>query len=125
MSLADSSTPTAREGQTVVLSADGAELQMTLATGLFIKIDAATLRAACRCAHCRRAQIDGHFSDRFDGVTIDAVSWVGGYGINVAFSDGHARGIFPFVYLSEIAAERGAHPDSQQATNPLILQDLV
>jgi len=70
-------------------------------------------------------QIDGDFPKSFDGVAIHAVSWVGGYGINVAFSDGHARGIFPFAYLTEIAAGLGAHARSAQAQNPLILQDLV
>jgi prepilin-type processing-associated H-X9-DG protein len=109
----------------VTCSADGTELRVMPATGLLITIDAAKLRAACRCAQCRRAQIDGDFPDSFDGVTIRAVSWVGGYGVNVTFSDGHARGIFPFAYLTEIAAGRGGHHSSEQAQNPLILQDLV
>jgi prepilin-type processing-associated H-X9-DG protein len=90
---------------TVTCSADGAELHVTLAAGRPMSIDAAKLRAACRCAQCRRAQIDGVFPDRFVHLTISEVSWVGGYGINVAFSDGHARGIYPFAYLSEIASQ--------------------
>lgn len=90
---------------TVTWSADGAELHVTLAAGRPISIGAATLRAACRCAHCRRAQIDGVFPDSFVHLTISEVSWVGGYGINVAFSDGHARGIYPFSFLSEIASQ--------------------
>ncbi len=110
---------------TVTFSANGTELHVMPATDLLITIDAAKLRAACRCAQCRRAQIDGDFPKSFDGVAIHAVSWVGGYGINVAFSDGHARGIFPFAYLTEIAAGLGAHARSAQAQNPLILQDLV
>src|SRR5919201_2580268 len=118
MSLADSSSH-----PTVTCSADGTELHVIPATGLRITVGAAELRAACRCAHCRRARIDGDFPDRFDGVTIHAVSSVGGYGINVAFSDGHARGIFPFPYLTELAAGRGEEPGPEQATNPLILQD--
>jgi prepilin-type processing-associated H-X9-DG protein len=91
---------------TVTCSADGAELHVTLAAGSPISIDAAKLRAACRCAQCRRALIDGAFPNKFVHLTISEVSWVGGYGVNVAFSDGHARGIYPFSYLSEIASQQ-------------------
>jgi DUF971 family protein len=125
MSLAELPAAAFAGAPTVGRSADGTELNVALATGQVIKIASAKLRAACRCAQCRRAQIDGDFPDRFEGITIDAVSWVGGYGINLAFSDGHARGIFPFAYLTEIAAEPGEQPCSEQAPNPLILQDLV
>jgi prepilin-type processing-associated H-X9-DG protein len=125
MSLADSPFSAPIGVQTVACSADGSELRVTLATGEPMTINAATLRAACRRAHCRRAQVDGDIHASFDGIIIADVAWVGGYGVNVTFSDGHARGIFPFVYLIEIAAGRGEPPGSAQPTNPLILQDLV
>ena len=28
-----------------------------------------------------------------------------GYGVQIEFSDGHARGIYPWRYLSELSAE--------------------
>jgi DUF971 family protein len=28
---------------------------------------------------------------------------VGGFGVNIHFSDGHDRGIYPFVYLKELS----------------------
>lgn len=65
-------------------------------------LHAATLRMACRCAHCTRARIDGKFPATFAGVTIQALTAMGHYGVNVAFSDGHARGIYPWSYLSEL-----------------------
>jgi DUF971 family protein len=105
MSLADSPFSAPIGVQAVAYSADGSELHVTLATGERMMIAATTLRAACRCAHCRRAQIDSVFPERFVHLTISEVSWVGGYGINVAFSDGHSRGIYPFSYLSEIASQ--------------------
>jgi prepilin-type processing-associated H-X9-DG protein len=83
---------------------DGKELRVTLKTGEQIALRAETLRAACRCAHCRRAQIDGLFPQRFEAVTVDHVAPMGHYAINIAFSDGHARGIFPWSYLAELAA---------------------
>ena len=63
------------------------------------------LRAACRCAHCMRARHDGLFPSHFDGVTIERLSPMGNYGINIAFSDGHERGIYPWAYLSELLKE--------------------
>jgi prepilin-type processing-associated H-X9-DG protein len=66
---------------------------------------ATQLRAACRCAQCVRARADGLFPRSFDGIAIERVSPVGSYGINVAFSDGHARGIYPWAYLSKLLKE--------------------
>lgn len=83
---------------------DGKELHIILGTGEQIVLHAETLRAACRCARCRRAQIDGVFPQRFEAVTVDHVAPIGHYAINIAFSDGHARGIFPWSYLAELAA---------------------
>jgi prepilin-type processing-associated H-X9-DG protein len=83
---------------------DGKKLHVILGTGEQIVLHAETLRAACRCAKCRRAQIDGAFPENFEAVTVDHVSPMGLYGINIAFSDGHARGIFPWTYLAELAA---------------------
>src|SRR5262245_18967365 len=66
---------------------------------------ATRLRAACRCAHCVRARIDGLFPQSFDGIVIEHVSPMGSYGINIGFSDGHARGIYPWAYLSQLLKE--------------------
>ena len=66
---------------------------------------ATRLRAACRCAQCVRARIDGIFPQSFDGIVIEHVSPMGHYGINIGFSDGHARGIYPWAYLSQLLKE--------------------
>ena len=77
---------------------------MTTAQGEDIWLPAGRLRAACKCAHCVRARIDGRFPDRFDGIAITQIAPIGDYAINIAFSDGHARGIYPWSYLSELQA---------------------
>jgi DUF971 family protein len=74
-------------------------LDLTTAQGGEIRLTAERLRAACKCAHCVRARIDGVFPERFDGIAIVQVSPIGDYAINLAFSDGHARGIYPWAYL--------------------------
>jgi DUF971 family protein len=84
-------------------SGDGRTLHVRLDTKAAFNLPAERLRAACRCAHCRRAQIDGVFPDEFLSVTIAAVSPIGHYAVNLEFSDGHARGIYPWSYLAEIA----------------------
>jgi prepilin-type processing-associated H-X9-DG protein len=77
-------------------------LDLTTAHGDEVRLPAGRLRAACKCAHCIRARIDGKFPDQFDGIAITQVSPIGDYAINIAFSDGHARGIYPWSYLSEL-----------------------
>lgn len=84
-------------------------LELTTAQGEDIRLQAGSLRAACKCAHCVRARIDGRFPDRFDGIAITHVSPIGDYAINIAFSDGHARGIYPWSYLSELQAGWSAY----------------
>ena len=68
-------------------------------------IAAIRLRAACRCAPCVRARADGVFPRNFDGVVIERASPVGSYGVNIGFSDGHTRGIYPWAYLSQLLKE--------------------
>jgi DUF971 family protein len=87
-------------------SADGEALQVRLDTGAAFNLAAAELRAACRCAHCRRAQIDGLVTSSFPAIKIAHVTPVGHYAVNLGFSDGHARGIYPWSYLAELAASR-------------------
>jgi DUF971 family protein len=77
-------------------------LDLTLAQGETMRLPAARLRAACKCAHCIRARIDGVFPDRFDGIAITQVAPIGAYAISIAFSDGHARGIYPWGLLLDL-----------------------
>jgi len=102
-SIANASFAAHTTPETIALSADGKELHVTLGTGEQVTLGAETLRAACRCAHCRRAQIDGVFPATFNHVTIARFAPMGHYAINIAFSDGHERGIFPWSYLAKLA----------------------
>jgi len=101
---ADPNRPHFTPANEAVPSADGRTLQITLESGAVISLQAERLRAACRCAHCRRAQIDGTFASEFPSVTIASVAPIGHYAVNLGFSDGHARGIYPWSYLAELSA---------------------
>ena len=62
------------------------------------ELPAARLRAVCRCGNCRAR---GEASDEPVHL-VDAVP-VGRYALNLVFSDGHDRGIYPWVWLRELA----------------------
>lgn len=78
-------------------------------------LSARRLRAACRCAACVRARADGAPIPSDDSVAITAIEPVGGYAVNLGFSDGHARGIFPWVYLRELADAEAISCSTAQA----------
>jgi DUF971 family protein len=77
-------------------------LDLTTAQGETVRVPADRLRAGCKCAHCIRARIDGVFPQQFDGIAITQVAPIGDYAINIAFSDGHGRGIYPWGLLLEL-----------------------
>ncbi|HSC66049.1 MAG TPA: DUF971 domain-containing protein [Cellvibrio sp.] len=59
------------------------------------------LRGACPCAKCRAARIMGKISLVDEDIKVVALNSMG-YGIQMVFSDGHDRGIYPWVYLREL-----------------------
>src|SRR5215470_161628 len=89
--------------ETIVLTADRARLRLAWPGGVSADVDAPKLRTACRCAWCTRARIDGTFVDAADDVAIERVAPIGDYAVNIVFTDGHARGIFPWTFLRKIA----------------------
>ncbi len=61
----------------------------------------ARLREACRCAECRRLRFGvAGAVPREDVKVIDFEPM--GYGVRIFFSDGHARGIYPWAYLAQL-----------------------
>lgn len=82
--------------------ADSTSLTFSSTAGPTVILPAERLRLACKCAHCIRARVDGRFPDSFPGIRIAAVHDMG-YGVNILFSDGHDRGIYPHVYLATLA----------------------
>lgn len=61
------------------------------------------LRAACPCSQCRAARLAGRIDLVNAGVSLSAVNSQG-YGVQLVFSDGHQRGIYPWDYLAELAS---------------------
>ena len=64
----------------------------------------ARLREACRCAECSARRRAGEALPGA-GVRLLRIEPVGASGLNLHFSDGHARGIYPLPYLVELVAD--------------------
>ncbi|MBI5132940.1 MAG: DUF971 domain-containing protein [Rhodopseudomonas palustris] len=87
------------------VSADLDALELVFEGDASLRLSAGALRAGCRCAFCVRARFDGVFPERFDGIAITGTAPVGGYAVNIAFSDGHNRGIYPWSLLRALGSE--------------------
>lgn len=60
------------------------------------------LRRACRCAACLHERRSRRHIEVLDGVELLEVVPYGTNAVQLRFSDGHERGIFPFPYLREL-----------------------
>ncbi|OAF10551.1 hypothetical protein AYJ54_09710 [Bradyrhizobium centrolobii] len=83
-------------------SADLASLVVRTTEDAELSLSAEQLRLSCKCAHCTRARFDGRFPERFPDIAITEIGDLG-YGLNISFSDGHNRGIYPKPYLLSLA----------------------
>jgi DUF971 family protein len=66
----------------------------------------ALLRARCKCTVCQaqRLRAAGKAAGPVQDpeVRVDELRQVGLYGLQLIFSDGHERGIYPWAYLREL-----------------------
>ena len=86
------------------ITTDASTRMLTLrwADGREQQIAHALLRGACACAECRRIRLDGLAVHASPDVTLIDLQLMG-YGVQLVFNDGHARGINPWRYLEQIA----------------------
>jgi DUF971 family protein len=90
----------------------GRLLRIVWHEGSAAEIGAVPLRAECRSAGALRARIDNAAPPPGD-VRITAIQPIGNYAVNIAFSDGQDRGIYPWALIAELA-ERYAGDDPAQ-----------
>ena len=82
----------------------GRALAVEWEDGSMSVLAAGVLRANCRSAGALRDRLDGCATEPAADIAILAVEPIGRYAVNLAFSDGQARGIYPWTYLRELAA---------------------
>jgi DUF971 family protein len=75
--------------------------------GATTKLPADMLRREARDAYSQRARLDHGEIPVAPDLTITSLVQVGRAGVNVHFSDGHERAIYPFVYLRELSNQYG------------------
>ncbi|MEP4199200.1 MAG: DUF971 domain-containing protein [Aliishimia sp.] len=71
------------------------------------ELPATILRREARDAYSTRARLDHGEITVAEDLTITNLVQVGAAGVNVHFSDGHDRAIYPFVYLRELSDRFG------------------
>ena len=87
----------------IVLSQDRRFLTLEWEDSRPCRVSAATLRSNCPSSRARRARLDGTEAPGHDDATIENICQIGRYAINVTFSDGHDRGIYPWGLLRDLA----------------------
>ena len=88
----------------IELADRGRQLRVCWPDGLEAALGAPTLRNACRCATCTHFRRSGARAQSDAQITLEQVTQFGVAGLQLVFSDGHRRGIFPWEYLRELAA---------------------
>lgn len=88
--------------QEVVFHAASGVLQLRWPDGLQGRLDGPRLRSACKCAECEQQRRQGRPPDGGTAL-LHELQPVGEHGLALAFSDGHARGIYPWAYLRQLA----------------------
>ncbi len=90
----------------VVLHQRSRRLELRWADGCRLMLGHARLRCACRCAWCeghrRRAPDEVVAGD--PDVQITSITPVGTVGLQLHFSDGHDRGVYPWSYLQSLGS---------------------
>ena len=84
-------------------NASADQLTMTWQDGGQTTLPAAFLRRQAKDAWSIREKIDHGDITVKEGITITGLYEIGGGGVNIHFSDGHDRAIYPFPYLRELS----------------------
>jgi len=88
---------------TLTASEDAQALHILWSTGDETKLPAAYLRREARDAWTIRQKLDFGDVAVNEDIAITAMHQVGPAGVNVHFSDGHEKAIYPFDYLRELS----------------------
>lgn len=87
----------------IAVTPDGTRIDIIAGDGQRRGLTAELLWRECPSAQGRARRMRGLHLSPPHALTIVAVNPIGSYGVNIAFSDGHARGIYPWDYLTALA----------------------
>jgi DUF971 family protein len=80
-------------------------LSVTWDDGEITRLSATLLRRNSRAASAVRAAINEDPPAIDEQILLTDIQLIGAYAVQLSFSDGHDRGIYPWSYLRELAAE--------------------
>ena len=89
--------------ESIAATEDASALRVNWDNGAVSTLSAADLRREARDAVSIRERLDHDEVRVMPGITITGLQQVGAQGVNVQFSDGHDRAIYPFAYLRELS----------------------
>lgn len=92
--------------ESISIAADRGSFCLQWPDGDAVSLHAETVRANCRSAKAVRERLDTARRTDFSGITIAGIETIGAYGLNIRFSDGHDRGIYPWAFLRELASSK-------------------
>lgn len=84
---------------------DAKALVITLIDGKDVQLSARFLRMNARDAVSRRQKIDGGVVNPDPDIQITGINPVGHTGLNIVFSDGNHRAIYPYSYLESLISD--------------------
>ncbi|SFV01477.1 DUF971 domain-containing protein [Pseudoduganella namucuonensis] len=77
-------------------------LELALEGGETRRLSHAGLRARCHCADCKALRRRGEELQVDNSIRLIDIVPVGAYGVQLVFSDGHDRGIYPWRLLESL-----------------------
>lgn len=80
-------------------------LQLVWPDGSESSLSHALLRTLCKCAACTQLSRQGLTIELPPTIRLADIRPIGDKGLNLVFSDGHGRGIYPWAYLRQIGRE--------------------
>ena len=86
------------------LRSESRQLELELADGHVTTVTHAELRGSCRCALCVTTRRRDGSIDVSPEIRLISVAPCGASAVQLTFSDGHSRGIYPFAWLQSLAA---------------------
>lgn len=93
------------QARSVSIVEDGYALDIEWQSGERNFLEARQLWRDCPSAHARRRRLDRPTIVPDASLRIVSVAPIGLYAINITFSDGHDRGIYPWTLLREFATK--------------------
>ena len=92
--------------ESIVLHESSGQLEMRWDDGAHAQLSSRVLREACKCAACENQRRAGRPLVVAEATALTQLNPMGEFGLQLIFSDGHDRGIYPWPYLHELSLGR-------------------